>query len=86
MVQITVLTQTSCTYCDKAKEILDRLALDFSFNLSEISLETDEGKRLAIKNGVMFAPGILIDGDLFSFGRLSEKKLKSKLELEGAGK
>jgi len=80
MVNITVLTQPSCAYCDQAKEILSRLASDYSFIVNEVGLQTDEGRFLAINNGVMFAPGILIDGKLFSFGRLSEKKLKAKLD------
>lgn len=86
MVSITVLTQPSCAYCDQAKEILSRLAPDYALEIGEVGLQTDEGRYLAIKNGVMFAPGILIDGKLFSFGRLSEKKLKSKLDQERAEK
>ncbi len=86
MVSITVLTQPACAYCDQAKEILARLACNYAFEYGEIGLQTEEGRELAIKNGVMFAPGILIEGKLFSFGRLSEKKLKSKLDQEGAKK
>ena len=85
MVNITVLTQPSCAYCDHAKEILSRLAPNYSLDIIEIGLQTEEGRKLAVTNGVMFAPGILIDGKLFSFGRLSEKKLKFKLDRERAG-
>jgi glutaredoxin len=84
MVNVTVLTQPSCVYCDHAKEILSRLAPDYSLDISEVGLQTEEGRKLAVTNGVMFAPGILIDGKLFSFGRLSEKKLKFKLDRERA--
>lgn len=79
MTDITLLTQPSCVFCDQAKEILSRLALDYTFNVHEIRLDTDEGRKLAIQHAVMFAPGILLDGKLLSYGRLSEKKLKSQL-------
>jgi len=85
MINVTVLTQPSCAYCDQAKEILSRLAPDYSLDINEIGLLTEDGRKLAVANGVMFAPGILIDGKFFSFGRLSEKKLKSKLDRERAG-
>lgn len=86
MANITILTQPSCAYCDQAKEILSRLATEYALEIGEVGLQTEEGRKLAIKNGVMFAPGILIEGKLFSFGRLSEKKLKSKLDQERAEK
>ncbi len=79
MIGITVLTQPSCAFCDQAKEILSRLTADYSLNIHEIRLDTEEGRKLAIQHAVMFAPGILLDGKLFSYGRLSEKKLRLQL-------
>ncbi len=81
MPEITLLTQPSCSYCDHAIEILTRLASQYPLRINEISMHTEEGEKLAIKHAVMFAPGILLDGKLFSYGRLSEKKLKAHLEL-----
>jgi len=82
MADITLLTQPSCAFCDQAKEILSRLALDYTFDVHEVELDTEEGRNLAIRHAVMFAPGVLIDGKLFSYGRLSEKKLKIQLSRE----
>ena len=79
MIDITLLTQPSCVFCDQAKEILARLAADFPLNVHEVGLDTEEGRKLAIQHAVMFAPGILLDGKLFSYGRLSEKKLRRQL-------
>lgn len=79
MIDITLLTQPSCIYCDRAKEILSHVAMDFAIEIREIDLGTADGRRLAFQHAVMFAPGILIDGNLLSYGRLSEKKLRSKL-------
>jgi glutaredoxin len=80
MTVVTVLTQTSCTFCDQAKETLGRLRQEHSFDIVEVSLDTDEGRTLGEGHGVLFAPGILIDGALFSFGRLSERKLRRELQ------
>lgn len=79
MTSITLLTQPSCSSCDRAKEILSRLVLEFPLTVQEVGLDTEEGKSLAIKHAVMFAPGVLIDGEMFSYGRLSENKLRKRL-------
>lgn len=79
MTDITLLTQPLCAFCDQAKEILSRLTTDYPLNVHEIRLDTEEGRKLAIQHAVMFAPGVLIDGQLFSYGRLSEKKLRLQL-------
>ena len=82
MIDITLLTQASCAFCDQTKEILSRLTTDYTLNVHEIRLDTDEGRKLAIQHAVMFAPGILIDGQFFSYGRLSERKLRLQLARE----
>lgn len=79
MTEITLLSQPSCVFCEQAKEILSRLTEDYTFSVHEIRLDTEEGRKLAVQHTVMFAPGILIDGQLFSYGRLSEKKLRLQL-------
>jgi glutaredoxin len=79
-VQITLLTQTSCGMCELAKEILARLGNEYPLSVTEVDLRTDEGRRLAADAGVLFAPGVLVDGHPFSYGRLSERKLRRALD------
>jgi glutaredoxin len=79
-VQITLLTQPSCAMCELAKEILARLGNEYPLSVSEVDLRSDEGKRLAAEAGVLFAPGVLVDGQTFSYGRLSERKLRRLLD------
>ena len=67
---------------EQERIVLSRLALDYTFDVHEVELDTEEGRNLAIRHAVMFAPGVLIDGKLFSYGRLSEKKLKIQLSRE----
>jgi glutaredoxin len=78
--EITLLVQHDCHYCDHAKQILHALSRDFSLWVNEIDLASDEGKRLAEHAGVLFAPGVLVGGQPFSFGRLSEGKLRRALK------
>jgi len=79
-VQITLLTQTSCGMCELAKEILASLGNDYPLAITEVDLASDDGRRLAADAGVMFAPGVLVDGQPFSYGRLSERKLRRALD------
>lgn len=76
---VTVLTQTNCASCEHAKQVLGRVAAEYPLTVQEIGLDTDPGRELALTHGVIFAPGVLIDGALFSYGRLSERKLRRTL-------
>jgi len=78
-VRVTLLTQRACTYCEHAKVVLARVGHDFDISIDEVSLESDEGRSLATRHGVMFAPGVLLDGRAFGYGRLSERKLRKEL-------
>jgi hypothetical protein len=83
-VPIIVLTQPACRLCDVAKDILARLGEHYPLSVTEISLDTEAGRCLAAQAGVMFAPGVLVDGQPFSYGRLSERKLRRLLDRRAA--
>lgn len=77
--RVTLLTQDACSLCDHAKEVLARVRADHPLEVEEISLTTEHGKELAMRAGVLFAPGVLLDGSPFAFGRLSERRLRKHL-------
>ena len=79
-VEVTLLTQEACGFCDDAKQILDRLAGEFPLAVTEVDLRSAAGERLAADGGIMFPPGILVDGEPFGYGRPSERKLRRELE------
>jgi glutaredoxin len=79
-VPIVLLTQPACSLCDFAKDILARLGEHYRLSVTEIGLDTEAGRRLAAEAGVLFAPGVLVDGQPFSHGRLSERKLRRLLD------
>jgi glutaredoxin len=79
MIDITVLSQADCPFCDHAAAVLDRVGQDYPLAVRRLGLDTDEGRRLASRHQVLFAPGIVLDGQLFSYGRLSERRLRRHL-------
>lgn len=79
MIAITLLTQDDCAFCDHAKQVLKSIAADYSIQVTEIDLASDEGRRLAEQAVVLFAPGLLINGRPFGHGRISERKLRRML-------
>ncbi len=78
--EVTVLSQDNCSYCDQAHEILGRLAGKYPLSITTVDLGQPEGQALAESTGMFFTPGIFIDGEAFSFGRTSEKQLRREIE------
>ena len=76
---ITLLTSPACKLCDHAKEVLDRLAEERDLMVETVSIESGRGRQLMLEHKVAFPPGVLIDGHAFSYGRLSERKLRREL-------
>ena len=77
---VLLLTQEQCGFCTQAKELLDRLSVEYGFSLSTLDLASPEGEDLAVRNGVLFPPGIFLDGEPFSYGRPSERRLRREIE------
>jgi glutaredoxin len=78
--RITLLSQDNCGYCEHAKQVLTRVGARYPLQVTEISLDSQEGQAIATSAGVLFAPGVLVDDRPFSSGRLSERKLLRALE------
>lgn len=77
---VLLLTQANCAFCDQAKELLDRLAAEYPLSVTTLDLGTWEGQALAERGGIMFPPGVFLDGEPFSYGRPSERRLRRELE------
>jgi len=78
--RITLLSQDNCGFCERAKQVLARVGVRYPLQIIEISLGSPEGQAIAASAGILFAPGVLVDDQPFSFGRLSERKLLRALE------
>jgi glutaredoxin-like protein DUF836 len=76
---VTLLTQPDCALCEHAKQVLARVGAEHPLTVREIGLHTPQGQSLAVAGGVLFAPGVLLDGVPYAFGRLSERALRRHL-------
>ncbi len=56
-VDVLLLTQARCDFCDRAKALLERLGSDFELRVSELDLRSPDGRRIAESHGILFAPG-----------------------------
>lgn len=79
MTRITLLTKADCELCEHAKEVLGRLAPELTLEVETLDVTSPRGRELAERSGMAFPPAILVDGEPFSYGRLSERKLRRAL-------
>lgn len=77
---VVLITQEHCAFCGDAKRLLERLGGDYGLDVREVDLNTPEGEALARDAGVVFPPGIIVDGDTVSHGRPSERRLRRELD------
>jgi glutaredoxin len=80
MTEITLLTQADCGYCEHARQVLARVGADHPITVTEVDLTGAEGRALAARSGVMFAPGLLVEDRPFGYGRISERRLRRTLQ------
>ena len=79
-ISVLVLTQANCAFCETAKEIFYQLSREYPLTVTLLFIDSSEGAALAERGGVMFAPGVFIDGEPFSYGRPSERKIRREIE------
>lgn len=80
---VTLLTRSDCSLCVHAKAVLSKVACDHDLVVEEVDLATPAGMATATEAGILFPPGVLLDGQPFSYGRLSERKLRRELTRRG---
>lgn len=59
--------------------VFARLSGDFPITLTVVALDSEEGTALARTGGVLFPPGLFVDGDPAGYGRISERRLRRQL-------
>lgn len=85
MNSVTLLTKSDCSLCEHAKQALARLEAEGLVETAVIDIGSEAGARLAAGAGMAFPPAVLLDGQPFCYGRLSERKLRRELTRRGAG-
>ena len=79
MTEVVLLTKEDCHFCEQAKDVLTRLRGEYDLRVREVALESEEGRSLALEAAAPFPPVVLLNGATFSYGRLSERKLRKAL-------
>lgn len=85
-VSVQEIMLPGCYECIRFTKLWEeKISKDFpEAKLETIDGTTSQGQKLIVKYGIFSAPGIVINGELFSTGRVKEKKLRQKLqELSG---
>ena len=77
--EVVLLTKDDCDLCEQAKKTLERLSDEFELHVRHVALDSSEGVELALEAGAPFPPVVFVDGRAFSYGRLSERKLRKTL-------
>ena len=80
MTDVVVLSSPACHLCEDALEALAELGAQFPIRVREVGMETPEGRELVHVHRPAMPPAVLVDGVLFSAGRLPRKKLRRLLE------
>jgi hypothetical protein len=80
MTDVVVLTSPACHLCEDALDALAELGREFPIRVREIGMESPQGRELIRMHRPAMPPAVLLDGVLFSAGRLPRKKLRRLLE------
>ncbi len=79
MTEVVLLTKEDCHFCEQAKDVLARLVGEYALRVREVTLDSDEGRSLVLQSAAPFPPVLFLNGETFSYGRLSERKLRKAL-------
>lgn len=79
-IDILILVQEGCHFCRDAQAMLGRLAREYPLSVHTLDMRMAEGERVALQAGLLFPPGILLQGRPFCYGRPSEGKLRRGIE------
>ncbi len=80
MIDVLLVTSRACHLCDDAKVGLAELGRTFPLSVREVDIASPEGRAIFERFRPAMPPFVVIDGALFSFGRLPRKKLRRFLE------
>lgn len=77
---VLILIQDGCHFCHDAQALLYRFAGEYPLRIETLDMGTIEGEKVALQSGLLFPPGILLNGTPFCYGRPSEGKLRRAIE------
>jgi thiol-disulfide isomerase/thioredoxin len=54
--RVTLITKADCSLCDQAKAVLERVADDTAVQVETVSVDSEAGRALAERSGLLFPP------------------------------
>ena len=82
--EVVVVSAPACHLCADAQAALAELATDHPLDVRVVEAASDEGRRIVTAHRPGMFPIVLVDGALFSVGRLPRGKLRRLLEAKVA--
>jgi glutaredoxin len=85
MTKLILLTTENCPACATIKDALEEIKIEFpKLHIIEIDTDSKEGEKIIDDYGIMSAPAILINSQLFSTGIVAKDEILKQLkEVEG---
>jgi glutaredoxin len=77
--EVVLYTSPGCHYCGDAREVLARVGSEVRLQVTEVDLDSVPGQAALARWRVPFPPILILDGTLFGYGRISERKLRAAL-------
>lgn len=77
--EVLVVTSQGCHFCEDALRILDEISDSTPLIIETVPMDSDRGVELMVRHRVPFPPIVLIDRELFGYGRISRRKLMAAL-------
>ena len=82
---VTLVHAPACHLCADAQEALAEIARDHPLTVELIAAGEPRGAALLQAHRAPMLPLVLVDGELFSWGRLPRRKLRKRLGATTAG-
>lgn len=77
--RIVVVSSPGCHFCADAETALTEIAADYPLAVTHPDAEAERGAALVRAAGAPLFPLVLVDGQVFSWGRLPRRKLRRLL-------
>lgn len=80
MTDVVVVSAPACHLCEDAVEALAELRGEYDLLVRVVDMGSPEGDAIMREHRPPMPPAVLVDGSLFSSGRLPRRKLRRFLE------
>lgn len=82
--EVVVVRYPACHLCEEAIEALTGMSQTHPLEIRVVEIDSDEGRSMVAEHRPTLSPAVVIDGRLFSSGRLPRKKLQRMLNEKGS--